>query len=382
MFPTPRGERHVRSGGRSTIAMLSTFPPTPCGIATFAAALQGSLERLGFAVHAVELAEDARRDGTAPVALSERRDQIAALNAADLALIQHEYGIYDGTDGEVVLDIVAALTHPPIVVAHTVRQSPTSHQREVLEALAAAAAQVVVMSDFAQRCLLETYTVDPTKVVVIPHGAADLVARPHLPRATDALLTWGLLGPGKGIEWAIDALSILQRRGEVVPDYLVAGRTHPKVLARSGEAYRRSLEDRVASAGLTAAVRFDPTYRDVAGLAELLDAASMVVLPYDSTDQVTSGVLVDAVAAGVPVLATTFPHAVELLSSGAGVLVEPKRPDAIADALSTIAAHPERLASMAEVALALGPDLRWDAVAARYGQLATEVVGARSLVSR
>ena len=55
-----------------------------------------------------------------------------------------------------------------------------------------------------------------------------------------------------------------------------------------------------------------------------------MVLPYDSADQVTSGVLVDAVAAGRPVVSTAFPHAVELLASGAGLVVPQRDPGALA----------------------------------------------------
>ena len=67
---------------------------------------------------------------------------------------------------------------------------------------------------------------------------------------------------------------------------------------------------------------FDADYRTVASLNALAQSAAAVVLPYDSTDQVTSGVLVDAIASGRPVVATAFPHAVELLASGAGIVVD------------------------------------------------------------
>ena len=81
------------------------------------------------------------------------------------------------------------------------------------------------------------------------------------------------------------------------------------------------LTSRVAEHVDPPSVSFDGTYRDLGSLTELIRSADLVVLPYDSTDQVTSGVLVDAVAAGRPVVSTAFPHAVELLSSGAGLVV-------------------------------------------------------------
>ena len=120
------------------------------------------------------------------------------------------------------------------------------------------------------------------------------------------------------------------------PRYLVAGQTHPKVLAAEGESYRRERMAQAERYGISASVEFDADYRDVASLTALIQSSNVVVLPYDSRDQVTSGVLVDAIAAGRPVVATAFPHAVELLSSGAGLVVDHDDPDAMALALRTI----------------------------------------------
>ena len=129
------------------------------------------------------------------------------------------------------------------------------------------------------------------------------------------LLTWGLLGPGKGIERVIEAMASLKDLPGR-PRYLVAGRTHPKVLAADGEAYRDACIEQARRSGVADSVCFDAGYRNVAMLTALIQTAAVVVLPYDSIDQATSGVLVDAIASGRPVVATAFPHAIELLSSG------------------------------------------------------------------
>ena len=49
-----------------------------------------------------------------------------ALNQCDVALIQHEYGLYGGTDGDEVLEILGALRVPSIVIAHTILTQPDS----------------------------------------------------------------------------------------------------------------------------------------------------------------------------------------------------------------------------------------------------------------
>ena len=152
---------------------------------------------------------------------------------------------------------------------------------------------------------------------VIPHGASlPLATRPRRPAAHPTMVTWGLLGPGKGIEHAIDALALLD---DVRPQpcYVVAGQTHPKARGRTGDAYRELLMARAADRGVADRVEFEDRYLSPAALAAVIRQSDVVVLPYESREQVTSGVLVEAVAAGVPVVATAFPHAIELLRDGA-----------------------------------------------------------------
>jgi glycosyltransferase involved in cell wall biosynthesis len=167
---------------------------------------------------------------------------------------------------------------------------------------------------------------------------------------------------------------------EPAPRYVVAGHTHPKVLLREGEAYRRRLAAQVGRLGLDAAVTFDSRYRDTAGLAALVRSADVVLLPYDSTDQVTSGVLIEAVAALKPVVATRFPHAVELLGGGAGLLVDHKDPAAIGAALRRVLTSSDIAAGMTRAAAATVPALLWPAVAERYRALTSRLIAA-SLVS-
>ena len=135
----------------------------------------------------------------------------------------------------------------------------------------------------------------------------------------------------------------------------MAGATHPKVRERSGESYRRMLVERASGSPARSQISFDDTYRDLESLTRLIHSADVVVLPYDSDEQVTSGVLVDAVAAGRPVVSTAFPHAVELLASGAGIVVPQRDPDALAAAIRTVLTDHRRAASMAAEARRLAP---------------------------
>jgi len=353
--------------------MLGTYPPTACGIATFAAALSAGLIAEGHSVDVVRVGPQAEVDD--PLVLASLAgpagSAIEVLDRTDVAIVQHEYGIYPGPDGDEVLDVVDRLTVPTVVVAHTVRRTPTAGQRAVLTRLGETADAVVVMTRSGRDRLIEGYGVDASKVQVIAHGAATpgAVTRSRTRRARPRLLTWGLLGPGKGIEWAIDALVELGGM-DPFPEYLVAGATHPKVKERSGEEYRNLLIRRTWAAGVSPHVTFDDTYRDLPSLTELITSADLVVLPYDSEEQVTSGVLVDAVAAGRPVVSTAFPHATELLASGAGLVVPQGDPVALAAAIRSVLRDPDLAADMAAEARRLAPALSWGAVAAEYADLA------------
>lgn len=374
----------------TSIGILSTFPPTSCGIATFSAALAAGLIADGASVDVVRCGpspevEDVLVIGALDdVAASDRPAAVAALNSNDVVIVQHEYGLYDGADGESIIELMAGLDVPIVVVAHTVLSEPTTNQRVVLERVCAAADAVVVMTETARTRLFAGFDIDPAKVLLIPHGAATPGAEPGAeitPNGGPArVLTWGLLGPGKGIEWAIDALSMLSDL-RPAPEYVIAGATHPKVRERHGEAYRDMLVDRAATAGVAGQVVFDDTYRDLESLTELIQSADLVVLPYDSRDQVTSGVLVDAVAAGRPVVSTAFPHAVELLASGAGIVVPQRDPEALAEAIRSVLTNPRLAASMAAEARRLAPGLSWSAVARRYARLGDALVAAKCAVA-
>lgn len=369
--------------GSPSVGILSTHPPTRCGLATFSAALSDGLTVNGADVSVVRVADQPPPSSARVIGelVNGSATSVAAcadlLNQSDVAVIQHEYGIYGGADGDEVVDIIDALRIPSIVVAHTVLKDPTPHQRSVLEEVAARADQVVVMSEAANRRLCHGFDIDSRKVTTIPHGATLPKKAPAKRPSRPTVLTWGLMGPGKGIERVIDAMGSLNGLPGR-PTYLVAGRTHPKVFAADGEAYRDARIEQARRKGVADSVSFDAGYRDVPMLTALVQSCSVVVLPYDSTDQVTSGVLVDAIACGRPVVATAFPHAVELLSTGAGVVVPHDDPDALASALRRILTEPCLAGSMAAEARRMAPDMAWPVVAKTYLGLAKRLIRQRA----
>jgi glycosyltransferase involved in cell wall biosynthesis len=205
----------------------------------------------------------------------------------------------------------------------------------------------------------------------VGRGYHKRLQRPKRP----TILSWGLIGPGKGLEWAVDAVADLRAIGTEAR-YLIVGRTHPKVLERDGEAYRELLKKRARDRGVDDRVEFDAEYEGNDRLHEIVDAADVVLLPYDSTEQVTSGVLIEAVAARRPIVATAFPHAVELLGDGAGTVVPHRDPLAMAWALRQVLTVPGVAVDMMTRAGLIAPTLAWSAVARRYRRLADDLAGA------
>ena len=365
-----------------TYAMLSTYPPTQCGLATFSAALLAHLPGPGDQVAVVRVLDEPMPSIDGNVVHDLVNGSVASAAAAasvmndfDVVIVQHEYGIYGGPDGRDIIPLLEALQVPSIVVLHTVLARPTPSQRLILDEVTAAASAIVTMTQTARSRLLDIYGVSPEKVFVIPHGAADnRVAAPSAGSAGQPrVLTWGLLGPGKGIEHGIDAVALLRDRGLGV-DYQVAGQTHPRVLGRDGEAYRRSLEARARTRDVVEHVHFDDRFLPLDALNHLISGADVVLLPYDSPEQVTSGVLIEAVTAGKPVVSTCFPHAVELLGGGAGLLVERQDPAEIARALRRVLTEPGLSARMSSHSADLAPRLLWPAVASSYRELASALI--------
>ncbi len=370
------------------LLFASTYPPTACGLATFTRALVESVasvrqssEGLGVArVHSAmdtTISLDPLVVGETCVDSSTWPEEVSRLaRHYEVLWIQHEFGIFGPDDGRRVLDLCEAVPVPVVTTMHTVLSNPTPGQGSIVEALARRSEKLVVMSHAAQQMLVQTTRVDPHKVAVIPHGAhchPRLVTRNRHTRPT--IVTWGLVGPGKGIEWGIRAMDRL-RDLRPLPRYVVQGATHPNVLRAQGEAYRNSLFALVDDLDVAHMVDIDERYLAPAQLADLIGKADLALLPYDSTEQVTSGVLVEAIGAGLPVVATAFPHAVEMLADGAGRTVPHRDPLAIANALENYLTRPQALRASAWAARRSAPELSWSSVARQCEALAGRVVDA------
>jgi glycosyltransferase involved in cell wall biosynthesis len=378
-------------------AIVSTYPPRACGIGTFAADLRGTLAGVA-GVEGAELvavvSEPSSPQGgglLATIAQAVRGDYVRTARMlgrldVDVVLLQHEYGIFGGRDGDYVLSFAQELAQPLVVTLHTVLSEPTPHQAEVLGELCAEAQLVIVMTETALRLLVASGACAEEKVRVVPHGApARLTARAgdRLDAATPRahvggdtafrLSTFGLISPGKGLETVVEALpAMLERHPEIV--YTIAGRTHPDVTRREGERYRLLLERRVLELDLGAHVEFDDRFLSIDQLSDLLAETDVFLTPYRSREQIASGALTFAIAAGCGVVSTPYWYAQDMLATGAGRLVPFDDPAALAEAVCAYVEQPEALASARAEARRIGASLTWPSVAEATASVLAEAL--------
>jgi len=372
-----------------SIAFIGTYVPRLCGIATFthdlarsvAAALGtglGSDPRLRIvALHnpADTFGYGAEVDFVIRQPL--RRDYLEAaeylnLLPFDVVNLQHEYGIFGGDDGRYVLDLLEALRKPVVTTFHTVLTQPSDGQREVLKAVAGRSQAVVVIARKAVDLLKEVYGVPGEKIVQIYHGVPDV---PYIDPAfykdqfglegKKVLLTFGLLGPGKGIEHALEAVA------RVVPEYpqlvyVVLGATHPEVKRRQGEAYRLSLQQKAERLGIRDHVFFYDRFVSDEQLVEFLQMADFYITPYLAKEQMSSGTLSFALGCGKAILSTPYWYAEELLDEGRGLLVPFGDAEAMAQGLKGLLADEVACHQMRKRAYQFGRNMVWPRMGERY----------------
>jgi glycosyltransferase involved in cell wall biosynthesis len=364
------------------VALVGTLPPRRCGIATFTADVQSSLNRVsGWQCDLVGMVDDEHPFDakTALMGIRQFEPQDYKLAASrlnnlgiDIVSIQHEFGIFGGPDGDLILDFIAALSCPVVVTLHTVIETPTLGQRLVIAAILRLCASVIVMSRKGLALLVDVYGANPDRISVCPHGAPDCAQmstdfyKSELDlSAHKVLLTFGLLSPGKGLETMIAAMPAIVADN---PDalYVILGATHPHLKKRNGETYREGLIKKATELGVLDSVRFVDSFVDFPLLLNYLAAADIYVTPYMNEAQVTSGTLAYAIALGKPVVSTPFWHALEVVDDASGALVDFGDAAGFSEAISRLLNDPKKLKQAGDIAYQRGRATIWSRSAQRY----------------
>jgi len=248
---------------------------------------------------------------------------------------------------------------------------PEHSRRQVATArrLFAAMDAVVAHSEHGAARLREEVGLDPARVRVIPHGGFDYLTRlpeeKSLPAELEGaegpvILFFGLLRPYKGLDTLLDAF----------------GRIEGAELWIVGNPRMDVGPLRAAAASAAGRVRLLTRFIDDAEIPAIFRRADIVVLPYRDAEH--SGVLYTGLAFGKPLVLSAVGGFPEVAATGAGRLVPPEDPAALAAALTELIADPAARDRLAAAALeAAAGRYSWDSVAAQTLSLYEELLESR-----
>ena len=379
------------------IVCIGNFPPRQCGIATFTenlskAILQAAkIHKSDIELEVIAMNDDGQTydyPEMVKVTVNERdkEDYIRTAwyineSGADLCLLQHEYGIFGGESGVLLLTLLRNLKIPLVSIFHTVLAKPNFHQLEVLKKIAGYSSRIVIMNGIATGFLRDIYQVPVEKIMLIPHGVPDfesfrdqLLPKPASWENRKVILTFGLISRSKGIETMIKALpAIVNRFPEVL--YMVLGKTHPHVLKYSGDEYREFLTDLASQLGVDKHVQFVNEYVSEIELMSYLAAADLYVTPYLNKAQITSGTLSYALSGGCAIVSTPYWHAEELLSNERGMLFDFGNHKQLSEKVNHLLEYPDLLTQLQHLAYNYGRTMAWPVIGGTYLSLFEQVIG-------
>ena len=378
------------------IINVGTYPPKQCGIATFSTDLRNSLLLHDNAVSIMALSDDSldyhySNEVVFNVKQNYKQDYIKAAafinasSAIDLVILQHEYGIYGGRDGEYVLELAKLIHKPYVLITHTVLPRPSKHQKQILYDLCHRATGIVCMTEGSRDLLINLYEAPSELLKVIAHGVPDFEKHPQLElkksyqlEGQQIISTFGLIGPGKGLELGIRAIA------ELVPKYpeiryLILGQTHPMLQRYEGEKYRQMLIALVDELDLSNNVSFVNKYLTTQELGEYLYMTDIYLSPYPNMDQAVSGTLAFALGCGRAIVSTAYAYANEVLREGRGLLAQEAEPINIAILLEQILASRKLSENLQNKAYELGKTWTWSNVGGEYTRFFAQILSENQL---
>jgi glycosyltransferase involved in cell wall biosynthesis len=366
------------------IAFLGDYLPRKCGIATFTTDLRTAVARefpdsqcLVVPINDVEGGYDYPPEVRFEIEEQELASYLRAadflnITEVDVLCVEHEFGIYGGAAGAHVLALLHEVRMPIVTTLHTILKEPNSEQRRVLDELIRLSTRLIVMTEKGREFLSDVYHAPNEKIDLIPHGIPDtafvdseLFKDEFGVAGKQVLLTFGLLSPNKGIEYALQALpNILKDFPNTV--YIVVGQTHPSLLRDEGELYRLSLERMAKDLGVQKNVVFFNQFVEQDELMRFIGAADIYLTPYLTEAQITSGTLAYAFGAGNAVVSTPYWHAKELLGNDRGKLVPFRDSQGIATAVKQLLHDENHRQVLRKSAYQIGRTMVWEAVARLY----------------
>lgn len=376
-------EKHFLLGKTDIhVAFVSSYPPRHCGIGTFTKPLERVMNELYLSVPAEIVAvsdADYKYDKKVSWVIKDRTKKSFAqaadyLNQSKIEVVnvQHEYGLYGGEAGEHVLEFYGRLKKPVVTTLHSVLTKHSPKRAWVTQKILDKSSSVIAMTELAKQMLLEIFNIDEDKIEVIPHGVPNI--RPNQQnqaknklKLTDkvVLATFGLLNPGKGIDFGIRALpEIIKQFPNLV--YLVIGQTHPVWRRQHGEVYRHYLEKLVKDLDLRGHVKFINEYLDYQLLVDYLKATDIYLMLQTDPNQAFSGSAAYALGCGKPIIGTPTPFNRETLADQRGELVPFEDEYSVRKKIINLLSDGDLRREMSVKAYRYGRDMIWPRVALDY----------------
>ena len=384
---------------KKSIALIGSYLPRRCGIATFTADLAAAIVENDPEIDCTIVAMNDRPEGydypaNVQFQINQERLNEYSLAAAflnlrnpDAVCLQHEYGIFGGERGSFIIELAQNLKIPLITTLHTVLKDPSPEERKVITQLSNLSDKLVVMSERGVDFLRDVYHVPESRIALIHHGIPDVPFHDVDPCKSNIvtegkiiLLTFGLLSPGKGIEYMVNALpEIVSSHPEVL--YFLVGATHPHSKAENGEDYRLSLHLLAKELGVENNIVFHDRFLERDELLEIIRAADIYVTPYLNEAQIVSGTLAYALGAGKAVVSTPYWHAQEMLANGRGKLVPFRDHEALAHEINYLLDHPSERVAMRRAAYQYCRPMVMKEMGLRYLELFSQAQSNRSRTS-
>ena len=376
-----------------TIGYISSYVPRECGISTYThrlAKVIADIQGRSYNVIAVNDPGNSFDYGDEVKYVFEEEnkqsynDAVSFINQSNIDVInvQHEYGLFGGSDGEDFLILLENINKPIVTDLHTILPQPNPHHQEVTSRILNASDQLIVMTERSKALIHDIYAISEEKINMIHHGGPDVefgqteIYKKELGFEDRIVLaTFGLMSHGKGIEFVLDALpKVVEKYSNIL--FLVLGETHPVVRRRHGEAYREMLIKKVSDLGLEEFVQFENRFFSYQNLVDYLQATDIYLASAINPKQAVSGTLAYAMTTGLAIISTPTQYAKEVLSEGRGVLVNFNDSRGFEEALLKLLDNQREREEMSKRAYVFGQNMVWPLVATRHLDVFAKAYGA------
>ena len=300
-----------------------------------------------------------------------------------MVLIQHEFGFFGKKEDE-FQQFLVEMNKPVVIVFHTVLPYPDESLKLKVRRISEVTESIIVMTNSSSKILVKDYGIPQENITVIPHGThlvphsdKELLKTKYKLSGKKVLSTFGLLSSGKSIETTLEALpSIVEKNPDVL--FLIIGKTHPSVVKREGELYRKMLEAKVVELNMQQHVKFINSFLPLPELLEYLQLTDIYLFTSRDPNQAVSGTFSYAISCGCPVISTPIPHALEVLRNDAGIIIDFENSKQLADAVISLLKNEQLRKSISSNGLHRIASTAWENSAIAHAMLFERISGVQN----